>query len=194
MFEYTNRVGNKCTTTFGIDEWFDHMIANPNKALFVQGDETTIAGHFKITNYQIAAQLRESPEYHAQADAYAEAHGIDVKLLEKKDVQSSRPTGAITKADRETLGERVIVNLEELLPEGDEGEASAEWAKENLASVFANAKDQAWMPSTRPIPPEKPTTASAKKQAEERVEKLEAKLRAMGIDPDAEEEIQESAV
>ena len=187
MFEYTNRVGNKCTTDFGIDEWFDHMIANPNKALFVQGDDTTIAGHFGITNYQIAAQLRESSEYHAQADAYAEAHGIDVKLLEKKDVQSSRPTGAITKADRESLGERVIVNLEELLPEGDEGEASSEWAKENLASVFVNAKDQAWMPSARPIPPEKPTTASAKKQAEERVEKLEAKLRAMGIDPDADE-------
>lgn len=164
-FIYTNRAGRKITTDFHINDWLAHRVANAKQTWSVPpaSDKPSIAKHFGL-DYQQQAQLRESTEYADAVAAFAKANNHEHDLFDVKVVQASRPTSAITKADKAALGEHVVMALENMTPEGDEGQATVSWAKENLEKVFAHAENHKVAATARPAKPE-PKAATGETKA-----------------------------
>ena len=110
-----------------------------------------------MTNYQQQAQLRESAEYAEAATAFADAHGVDVSIFAIKEVQksvsdgrgNSTGNGNVKKADKTSIGEKVVEFIEGKLPEDDDGLTTSEWVQENFDALLSNV-DESYTPTARP--------------------------------------------
>ena len=164
-FIYTNRVGRKITNSFHINDFLAHRVANSKQTWSVppSSDKPSIAKHFGL-DYQQQAQLRESPEYADAVAAFAKANNHEHDLFDVKGVQSSRPTSAITKADKASIGEKVVIAIEGMLPKDDEGQATTGWVNEHLDGLIEHAKRHNFPVKARPAKPE-PKAATGETKA-----------------------------
>lgn len=139
---YTNRVGKSVETSFSIAEYLQFIVDNPSMRLHrppAQNDQPSVAKHFGL-DYEQQAQLRESPEYKAEAEAFAAANQVDIKDLAVKGEVKPRESDGINKSDKLAIGEKIALKLEELAPareDGKEGKATTEWLNANTDNIIA---------------------------------------------------------
>lgn len=176
-FNFTNRAGNEVKLEFAIEDWFAHRVENPKMTWSVPPSDTkpSIASTFGL-DYQNQANLRESSEYAVAAEAYAEAHKVDVSLFAIKKPQESRPTAAITKAHKAAIGEQVVIKMESIT--ADDGQADENWVISHLHDLFHHAKLGGFSPKARPAKPapKAPGGGKTKAQIQEALDAAEAEL------------------
>ena len=111
-----------------------------------------------------------------------------VSLTSKKFKPLVEELSTITKNDKLAIGEKVVMQLEAMAPEDDEGHTTHKWLEDNLESLFLFLASNGFSSSVRPDKPApKATAGRTKAKIEEDLEAAKSKLREMGM---SEEEIE----
>lgn len=180
-FTFTNRNGKTVTTTFDIIDFLAYRAENPNLTWSVPpaSESPSVAKHFGM-DYQNQANLRESQEYKDAVGKYAQENGLDPSIFDIKDPQEKRGSIGITKDNKASIGEKVVMFLEGSVHDEDKGHTSADWVHENLDKILDMAKSNGHAPSQRPEKPAPKASASGptKAQISKELEEKEAALAA----------------
>ena len=182
---YTNRAGKQVTLDFEISTYLKFIVDNPGMRLHrppAEKDQPSVAKNFGL-DYEQQAQMRESSEYKAAAEAFAAENNLNVDDLAIKDPVQQRETGTIKNADKATVGERVVMELERLAPareDGKDGYPTTEWLTTNTDAVLDlvgnSVASGALIITEMPEKPAPKTPAETKAKLKEEVSKKEASL------------------